>query len=83
MTGYSNIQQFKGRKPMPLLRTSSPLRDRAVARNKTKQKNLNEIQKTATLIRTGCHKNRNNMKKTFLEEKKCNCQNKTPYEDSN
>lgn len=69
MTGYSNIQQFKGRKPMHLLRTSSPLRDRAVARNKRKQK-INEIQETATLIRTGCHKNRNNMKRTFLEEKK-------------
>lgn len=62
---------------MCMLRTSSPLGDRAVARNKRKQKNLNEIQEIATLIRTGCHKN-NNIKRTFLEEKNAIAKTKHP-----
>lgn len=47
-----------------------PLRRQLLPGTGKKQKNLIEIQKSATLIKAGSHKKRSNMKRTFLEEKK-------------
>ena len=127
-SGNKNTQPFKRSELINVLRTSSLSGDRAIARERRKWKKLNEIQETATLIRTGYQKkepetslevrprtsttgarlrslvgelrshrlhgmppNKRNeprlqmeqYEKNILRGKKCNCQNKTPNEDSN